>query len=456
MTPAEVAATPSAWAVRPSGPLRGEVRVAGSKNAITKHMVAAVMATSPSTICNVPAVGDVGITADVLQSLGVGVDLDGDEITITPTSDIDPEVAQRYSGLNRIPILLLGPLLHLRQEAFVPLVGGDRIGARPVDFHVEALRAFGAEVVETDDGVRAAVAGRLHGTKITLPYPSVGATETVLLTAALADGRTVLNNAATEPEIIELALFLQRMGARIELTPGRRFVIDGVDRLHGATTRLEGDRLEAFSYLVAGLVTGGRVRVGGCGQERMVTAISTLQRMGAELEINDDWISAHADDGLSAIAIHTDTHPGFMTDWQSPLFVLMTQAEGMSVLHETVFEDRIRYPAMVVQAMGGEIELFSTCLGGPACRFHDTNAVHSAVVRGVSKLRGAHVEIPDLRAGFSGVIAAAVAEGSSVIEGVHHLERGYNRPLETLQSLGLDVERTAARPEAAASTDLPA
>jgi UDP-N-acetylglucosamine 1-carboxyvinyltransferase len=436
----------TAWAVQPSGPLRGDVRVSGSKNAITKHMVAAVMGSSTSTIANVPDVGDVGITTDVLRSLGVGVELDGDRITIVPADEIDAEVAQRYSGLNRIPILLLGPLLHLRQEAFVPLVGGDRIGARPVDFHVEALRSFGAEVVETEDGVRAKVAGRLKGTQITLPYPSVGATETVLLTAALAAGRTVLNNAATEPEIIELALFLQRMGARVELSPGRRFVVDGVERLHGASTRLEGDRLEAFSYLVAGLVTGGQVRVGGCSQERMVTAISTLQRMGAEVEIDDDWISAHPGQGLSAIAIHTDTHPGFMTDWQSPLFVLMTQAEGMSVLHETVFEDRIRYPATVVAAMGGEIELFTTCLGGPACRFHDSNAVHSAVVRGVSKLRGAHVEIPDLRAGFSGVIAAAVAEGSSVIEGVHHLERGYNRPLDTLQSLGLDVRRTDPQP----------
>ena len=448
MTPS-AAAAPTAWVVQPSGPLRGDVQVSGSKNAITKHMVAAVMADSPSTIRNVPAVGDVGITTDVLRSLGVGVELHGDSVTITPTPDIEPEVSQRYSGLNRIPILLLGPLLHLRGEAFVPLVGGDRIGARPVDFHVEALRSFGAEVVETGDGVRAKVAGRLAGTQITLPYPSVGATETVLLTAALAEGRTVLNNAATEPEIIELALFLQRMGARVELSPGRRFVVDGVDRLQGATTRLQGDRLEAFSYLVAGLVTGGQVRVGGCAQERMVTAISTLQRMGAHVEIDDDWISAHPGAGLSAIAIHTDTHPGFMTDWQSPLFVLMTQAEGMSVLHETVFEDRIRYPATVVQAMGGEIELFRTCLGGPACRFHDTNAVHSAVVRGVSKLRGAHVEIPDLRAGFSGVIAAAVADGASIIEGVHHLERGYNRPLETLQSLGLDVRRTDPEPASA-------
>lgn len=434
-----------AWAVEPSGPLRGEVRVSGSKNAITKHMVAAIMGTSASTIHNVPDVGDVGITTEVLESLGVGVELDGDRITITPADEVRADVPVRYSGLNRIPILLLGPLLHLRNEAFVPVMGGDKIGARPVDFHVEALRAFGAEVHEDPGpgptaGVHARISGRLQGTQITLPYPSVGATETVLLTAAMAEGRTVLRNAATEPEIIELALFLQRMGARMELHPGRKFVIEGVERLHGATTTLAGDRLEAFSYLVAGLVTGGEVRVAGCHQDRLVTAISTLQRMGADFEINDDWISASAN-GLRAVAIHTDTHPGFMTDWQSPLFVLMTQAEGMSVLHETVFEDRVRYPASVVAAMGGEIELFDTCLGGPDCRFHETNAVHSAVVRGVSKLRGAEVEIPDVRAGFSGVIAAAAAEGSSVIGGVHHLERGYNRPFETFQSLGLRLER---------------
>ncbi len=440
MSAASSIASP-AWAVEPSGPLRGEVRVSGSKNAVTKHMVAAIMGSSPSTISNVPDVGDVGITSDVLQSLGVGVDVRADRtITITPADQVESQVPVRYSGLNRIPILLLGPLLHLRNEAFVPMVGGDRIGARPVDFHVQALRAFGAEVTEEADGVRAQVRGRLRGTKVNLPYPSVGATETVLLTAALAEGRTTLENAATEPEIIELALLLQRMGANLELRPGRRFVIEGVERLHGATSTLAGDRLEAFSYLVAGLATGGEVRVGGCPQDRMVTAISTLQRMGAEFEINDDWISASAN-GLRPVAIHTDTHPGFMTDWQSPLFVLMTQAEGMSVLHETVFEDRVRYPASVVAAMGGEIELFDTCLGGPACRFQDTNAIHSAVVRGVSKLRGANVEIPDVRAGFSGVIAAAAAEGSSVIGGVHHLERGYDQPFETFRSLGLELRR---------------
>ncbi|HZA78655.1 MAG TPA: UDP-N-acetylglucosamine 1-carboxyvinyltransferase [Acidimicrobiales bacterium] len=427
-----------AWSIQPNGPLVGEVRVSGSKNAVTKHMIAAVLGTEPSTITNAPEVGDVGITADILTSLGVGVDIEGDRITIEPTATPDAKVPLEFSGLNRIPILLLGPLLHRNHEAFVPLVGGDRIGQRPVDFHIAALEAMGAEVDVTPDGI-AARAERLRGARITLPYPSVGATETVLLSAVQAEGRTVLVNAAVEPEVTELALFLQRMGARISFRPDRRIVIEGVDRLRGAATRLQGDRLEAFSYLVAGLMTGGRVRVAGCAQDRLVTAIDTLQRMGASFEITDEWISASAD-GLRTAAVQTDTHPGFMTDWQPPLIVLMTQAEGMSVLHETVYEDRLVYVDALTQ-MGCEIELYDTCLGGPACRFHDTNALHSAVVRGVSKLHGAEVTVPDVRAGFSSVIAAAVAEGPSLLHGIQHLERGYNRPFETLGSLGLRLER---------------
>jgi UDP-N-acetylglucosamine 1-carboxyvinyltransferase len=397
------------------------------------------MASTPSVITNAPDVGDVGITAGILRSIGLGVDIEGDRITVTPTDDPIPRVPLEFSGLNRIPILLLGPLLHRAHEAFVPLVGGDRIGRRPVDFHVTALQQMGAEVEVQPQGITARVAGRLQGTRITLPYPSVGATETVLLCAVLAEGRTVLHNAATEPEVVELALFLQRMGAHIALRPDRRFVIEGVPELTGAAARLQGDRLEAFSYLVAGLMTGGEVRVGGCAQDRLVTAINTLHRMGAQFTINDEWISASATQ-LKPAAVQTDTHPGFMTDWQPPLIVLMTQVDGMSVLHETVYEDRLGY-VEAVKAMGGEIELFDTCLGGPACRFHDSSAVHSAVVRGVSKLQGAEVTIPDVRAGFSSVIAAAAAEGSSLLHGIHHLERGYNQPFETLVSLGLRLTR---------------
>jgi UDP-N-acetylglucosamine 1-carboxyvinyltransferase len=434
-----------AWHIRPNGPLVGEVEVSGSKNAVTKHMVAAVLGTGPSTITNAPEVGDVGITADILTSLGVGVEIDGHRITIDPVESPGADVPLEFTGLNRIPILLLGPLLARNHEAFVPLVGGDRIGQRPVDFHIAALESMGVEITMSSDGISART-DQLRGAQITLPYPSVGATESVLLTAVLAKGRTVLRNVALEPEVTELALFLQRMGARIGFKPDRRIIVEGVESLRGADARLQGDRLEAFSYLVAGLMTGGQVRVGGCAQDRLVTAIDTLQKMGARFEITDDYISASAEDGLRPAAVQTATHPGFMTDWQPPLIVLMTQADGMSVLHETVYEDRLGYVRELTD-MGAEIELFDTCLGGPACRFHDTDALHSAVVRGVSKLRGAEVTIPDVRAGFSSVIAAAVADGPSTLHGIHHLERGYNRPFETLESLGLMLERVAV-PEA--------
>lgn len=425
------------WRIEPSGPLRGDVRVRGSKNAVTKHLVAAMMGGRPSTIRNAPDVGDVKITSQILESLGVSVERDGSAITVHPTATPQATVPVEFSGLNRIPILLAGPLLNLVGEAFVPLVGGDRIGRRPVDFHVAALTALGAEVEVRDDGV-AAKAGRLRGAKIELPYPSVGATESVLLSAVLAEGKTVLKGAATEPEVTELALFLQRMGASIELQPDRRIVIEGVDRLDGASTTLEGDRIEAWSYLCAGIVTGGEVRVAGCRQDRMVTAINCLHRMGAKVEVTDRWISASASNGLRPVAVSTGTHPGFMTDWQTPLMVLLSQADGMSVLHETVFENRLVYvPAL--QQMGVEVELFSACLGGAACRFHETNNLHSAVVKGVSALKGTDVTVPDVRAGFSSVIAAAAAEGPSTLQGIHHLERGYHRPAEQLVSLGLDL-----------------
>jgi UDP-N-acetylglucosamine 1-carboxyvinyltransferase len=426
-----------AWLIEPSGPLRGEVEVRGSKNAVTKHMVAALLGDGTSTITNVPEVGDVEITAGILRAVGATVDRSGEKLSVTPPDHATSSVPLSFSGLNRIPVLLLGPLLHLTGEAWVPRVGGDRLGARPVNFHVDTLRALGAEVEVTDDGISARCT-RLRGGIIHLPYPSVGATESALLSAALAEGKSVIRNAATEPEVLELALLLQRMGARIELSPDRRIVIEGVPRLRASSTRLQGDRNEAFSYLVAGLLTGGEVRVVGCAQDRLVTAITTLLRMGAQVDIDDHGMRASAPEGLRAAAVQTDVHPGFMTDWQTPLMVLFTQADGMSVLHETVYEDRFVYvPAL--QAMGGEIELFSSCLGGPACRFHDTSALHSAVVRGVSKLRGAEVDIPDVRAGFSSVIAAAAAEGPSMLRGVQHLERGYHRPAEQLRGLGLEL-----------------
>ena len=426
------------WAIEPVGPLQGEVRISGSKNAVSKHMVAALLAQGPSTITNAPRLGDVDITAGMLRSVGAGVDIQDDTVRIDPESLSESRIPVSYSGLNRTAILLVGPLLHRIGEAFVPFVGGDRIGPRPVDFHVEALRKFGAEVEVTDEGLEAK-AGRLHGAHIRHEWPSVGATETVLLTAALAEGRTILENAATEPEVVELALFLQRMGARLELQPDRRFVIEGVPSLAGAGRRLGGDRIEAFSYLVAGLATGGSVRIIGCAQERLVTAISTLQRMGASFEITDDSITATAE-RLRPCAVRTSPHPGFMTDWQPPLVVLCTRAEGMSVVHETLFEDRLGY-IEALQSMQAEVELFEQCLVGRTCRFQETSALHSALVRGVSELQGAEVEMPDIRAAFAYVIAAAVAGSPSLLHGVHHLERGYDHVFEKFSDLGLRIRQ---------------
>lgn len=434
------AATPS-WSIDPVGPLYGDVTVRGSKNAVTKHLVAAVMGSTPSSVLNCPAIGDTEITAGMLRSLGCLVEVEDDSVVVEPDSIATGRVPLSYGGLNRIPILLVGPLLHRMGEAFVPLVGGDRIGTRPLDFHVSSLEAMGAEVTMTPEGLEAKALG-LHGARIRLPFPSVGATETVLLTAVLAEGRTVLENSAIEPEVIELALFLQRMGARIELRPDRRFVIEGVDRLQGAQHRLDGDRIEAYSYLVAGLVTGGRVRVHGCGQGRLVTAISTLHRMGARFEITDDWVEASAEQ-LRPAVVQTDTHPGFMTDWQSPLVVLFTQCAGMSVLHETVYEDRFPY-VNALKEMGAEIELFDSCLGGRNCRFNESTALHSAVVHGPSPLRGAEITVPDIRGGFGYVIAAAAASGPSLLHDVQHLERGYHRPLEAFAQLGLHITREGA------------
>src|SRR5579859_90072 len=426
-----------AWKIDPAGPLRGDVTVRGSKNAVTKHMVAAMLGSGPSTIGNAPRVGDVEITAEMLRAIGCNVEREGDTLRIEPTDGPQNAVPQTFTGRNRIPVLMLGPLLNLTGEAFVPLVGGDRIGPRPVDFHIQALTAMGAQITVDDTGIHAS-ARRLRGTKVALPYPSVGATESVILSAVLAEGRTVITNAAVEPEILELALFLQRMGAGIQLQPDRRILIEGVERLHGAATRLAGDRLEAFSYLVAGLLTGGQVRVHGCAQDRLVTAITTLMRMGAQVDVDDQGMTASAPDGLRSAAVHTDTHPGFMTDWQQPLLVLMSQARGLSVLHETVFENRFVYVDALKQ-LGCEIELFPMCLGGNACRFHDTNHLHSAVVHGPSKLVGAEVHVPDVRTGYSSVIAASIADGPSVLLDVESLERGYDEPLNRLQSLGMAI-----------------
>ncbi len=432
----------SAWVVEPAGPLVGDVSVRGSKNAVTKHLVATLLGNTPSVIRNCPDIGDVDITVSMLEALGCTIERTNGDATVDARSLSSSRVPLTFSGMNRIPILMVGPLLHSVGEAFVPLVGGDDIGSRPVNFHVDALRKMGAEIEVTREGLEAK-ASRLRGAHIELPYPSVGATETVLMSAVKAEGRTVLDGGALEPEVIELALFLQRMGAHIEMHPNRRYVIDGVPELAGAEQRLQGDRIETFSYLVAGLITGGQVTVHGCGQDRLVTAISTLSRMGAIFEIGENSVSARAQH-LTAAAVETDTHPGFMTDWQSPMVALFTQCDGLSVMHETVYENRFTYvPAL--NKMGAQIQPYNTPLGSIEGRFVGSPTPCSVVVRGKTPLKGEEVVVPDIRGGFAYVLAAAAAEGTTTIADTHHLDRGYNTPIENFQQLGLDIKRTTVK-----------
>lgn len=423
-------------------PLRGRVHVSGAKNAATKQIVASMLTDEPVILHNVPRIGDTAVTLDLCRSVGLDARWDDARpgtLELRTPQIKNPEVPLSFSGLNRIPILLLGPLLHRYGEAIVPMLGGDAIGRRPVDFHVRALEQLGARIT-FDSGRYYATAGRLQGEVIELPYPSVGATENVLLTAVLSRGTTLIKNAAVEPEVIDQVMLLQKMGAIIFVDTDRTLVIEGVERLHGAEHTVINDRNEAASFAIAGIITGGDVLVEGAEQAHMLTFLNKLRQVGAGVEFMPDGIRFfHPEQPLTPIAVETDVHPGFMTDWQQPFVMLMTQGDGLSVMHETVYENRFGYTETLVQ-MGAEIQLFRQCLGEKSCRFKSRDFPHSCVVKGPTPLHAADITIPDLRAGFSYLIAAAVAEGVSRIRGVQYVERGYEQIFEKFQGLGASIE----------------
>jgi UDP-N-acetylglucosamine 1-carboxyvinyltransferase len=303
-------------------------------------------------------------------------------------------------------------------------VGGDAIGVRPIDFHMDALRKLGASVT-LEGGVWRAEAKRLRGALIDLPYPSVGATESALMSSVLADGTTVIKNAAIEPEIIDLILLLQQMGALITVEVDRSIVVEGVPRLRGARHRIIADRIEVASFAAAAVATGGDVLIEGAEQSTIMTFLNALRRVGGEFEVKADGLRFFRGGELRSTTIETDVHPGFATDWQQPFVVLLTQARGLSVVHETVHERRFGYTAEL-RAMGANIEVYTACLGGRPCRYRYGDQPHSCLVQGPTQLRGTSMQIPDLRAGFSYLLAGVVATGPSVIDGAHYVERGYS------------------------------
>jgi UDP-N-acetylglucosamine 1-carboxyvinyltransferase len=436
--------------VHGGAPLHGQIRVRGAKNLVSKAMVAALLGETPSRLYDVPAIRDVEVVRGLLELHGVKVsdgDTDG-ELVMDPThvATASSDEINVHAGSSRIPILFCGPLLHRLGHAFIPDLGGCHIGPRPIDFHIQALRQFGAVVDKTPQGMHLTAPSGLHGTKLELPYPSVGATEQVLLTAVMAEGVTELRNAAIEPEIIDLICVLQKMGAIITVHTDRVIEIQGVARLHGYHHRPVADRIEAASWAAAALATRGEIEVLGARQADMMTFLNVFRSIGGEFEITDErpgvtggirfW---HPGGELQAVALETDVHPGFMTDWQQPLVVALTQARGLSIMHETVYEQRLGYTDALNQ-MGATIQVYRDCLGGTPCRFGRRNFKHSAVIAGPSKLHAADLVIPDLRAGFSHLIAALAAEGTSRVYGVNLIDRGYEHFEGKLAALGAHVE----------------
>lgn len=430
-------------AIRGGQPLSGRVQVKGAKNLVTKAMVAALLGESASTLRDVPDISDVKVVRSLLEVHGVRV-VDGEE---DGTLHLDPrdvesahmEEIDAHAGASRIPILFCGPLLHRLGQAFIPDLGGCRIGDRPIDFHLDALRKFGAVVEKLPSGIRLSAPEGLHGANIHLPYPSVGATEQVLLTAVRAKGITELKNAAIEPEIMDLIGVLQKMGAIISYEPNRVLLIEGVDSLRGYDHRAIFDRNEAASWASAALATDGEIFVEGAKQQDMLTFLNVIRRMGGHFDIHEDGILFRRDGGMVGVTVETDVHPGFMTDWQQPLIVALTQADGTSIVHETVYENRFGFTSALVK-MGANIEVHPHGLQDGPRRVPRRQLEQAAVVNGPTPLTGADIVVPDLRGGYSHVIAALTAEGESTVRNIGIIRRGYEKFLEKLTLLGADFD----------------
>lgn len=424
-------------------PLVGEVSVRGAKNLVTKAMVAALLADTPSTLKGVPAISDVAVVRGLLEAHAVSVTEDADgELVLDPRGVKSAHFAEidAHAGSSRIPILFCGPLLHQLGEAFIPDLGGCRIGDRPINFHLDALRAFGAQLEKSYEGIRLKAPQRLVGARVDLPYPSVGATEQVLLTAVRAKGVTELTNAAIEPEIIDLIAILQKMGAIIVVEPNRTIVIEGVETLQGYHHTALADRNEAASWAAAALATRGDIYVRGAKQQDLMTFLNVYRKVGGLFDVDDEGIRfRHPGEAIKPVVIETDVHPGFMTDWQQPMVVALTQAEGRSIVHETVYENRFGFTDALVQ-MGANIEVYKEGIASITRRVPRRPLEQAAVVTGPTPLHGANIRVPDLRGGFSHVIAAVTAQGTSEVSNIGIISRGYEHLLQKLDGLGVSFE----------------
>ena len=409
--------------------LAGDVRISGAKNAALPIVAGALLADEPVSLSNVPHLQDITTMIALLGNMGV-------KITITDRMqvEIDARATNKFVApyemvkTMRASILVLGPLLARFGQAEVSLPGGCAIGARPVNLHVEGLRAMGAEI-HIDHGYIHAKCQRLQGARLVLDTVTVTGTENLLMAATLAEGETVIENAAREPEVVDLANFLIAMGAQIQGAGTDKITIQGVPRLHGASYAVMPDRIEAGTYLVAGAITGGKVHLKSAKAEHLDAVLLKLKDAGAHISAGDDWIELDMQGRRpKAVDIRTAPYPAFPTDMQAQFAALNCVAEGVGTVIETIFENRFMH-MHELQRMGAEMRIEG----------------HSAIIKGVPQLSGAQVMATDLRASAGLVLAALVAEGATMVDRIYHIDRGYERIEEKLAQLGARIKRLSSR-----------
>ncbi|WP_086114936.1 UDP-N-acetylglucosamine 1-carboxyvinyltransferase [Staphylococcus aureus] len=407
--------------------LTGEVKVEGAKNAVLPILTASLLASDkPSKLVNVPALSDVETINNVLTTLNADVTYKKDEnaVVVDATKTLNEEAPYEYVSKMRASILVMGPLLARLGHAIVALPGGCAIGSRPIEQHIKGFEALGAEIHLENGNIYANAKDGLKGTSIHLDFPSVGATQNIIMAASLAKGKTLIENAAKEPEIVDLANYINEMGGRITGAGTDTITINGVESLHGVEHAIIPDRIEAGTLLIAGAITRGDIFVRGAIKEHMASLVYKLEEMGVELDYQEDGIRVRAEGDLQPVDIKTLPHPGFPTDMQSQMMALLLTANGHKVVTETVFENRFMHVAEF-KRMKANINVEG----------------RSAKLEGKSQLQGAQVKATDLRAAAALILAGLVADGKTSVTELNHLDRGYVDLHGKLKQLGADIER---------------
>lgn len=428
--------------------LTGTISVSGSKNVALKVLVAACLTDEEVVIENVPLITDFKIMAEIIEELGGSVKINDHSISIRIKKFKTEKITLDKAAEIRTSFMFLAPLLARRGNAIIPNPGGCRIGARPIDRIVEGLEKMGVIVnYDSEDGYFHASlsSGKLQGTRYVFSKNTHTGTETMILAAVLANGTTVLRNAAQEPEVDELIVFLNKMGARIERTDKRVITIHGVKKLHGTTFKIGFDRNEAVTFAIAAILTEGEIFIRGISRVGIEDFLNKLDEAGGGYEIKENGIKFFYKEKLKPVKVITGSYPGFMTDWQGPWAVLMTKAKGESVIHEAVYENRFTY-AEELNKMGAKLKLFNPKLKDPEAFYNfnitdDNNYFHAVKINGPIRLHNAVLNISDLRAGATLVLAALAAKGESIVFGLEHLDRGYEDFVLRLREVGANIRR---------------